>query len=192
MRTSVRSRPDLRRATAADVPAIHAVMVAAGEALPEPDIYVVDDEAFVARHIDAEGFTLVACRDGAVVGAQIVRLPGEAEDNLGRDLGRPGIDLERVAHLESIAVLPEHQGHGLGRELIADAEARLARRGFRWAMCTVHPDNARSLRNLQDLGYRVMVTKEKYGGLRRHVMAKELRRAGAGRGRGEPWNVRCI
>lgn len=46
---------------------------------------------------------------------------------------------------------------------------------YHYYMCTVHPDNVYSVKNFEDMGYRVVVTTEKYGGLMRHVMMKKVK-----------------
>ena len=162
-----------RRATQADAEAICAVMAAAVGSLGDPMSYLVDDLAFVSEHIARRGFTLVSTEDGQVVGFQIVRFPRTDPDNLGRDIGLSGSELDQVAHLESAAVVPAHWGEGLGRELLVRAQEELSGQGFRYLMCTVYPANPASLHNLEAAGYRVVATKSKYGGYTRHVMLKE-------------------
>jgi ribosomal protein S18 acetylase RimI-like enzyme len=165
----------VRLATADDVMAIHQVMVKAAGALCECALFFVDDEAFIRQHLAARGFILVALRKIEIVGFIMVRVPGADQDNLGRELGLAKADLSRVAHLESVAVLPIYQGKGLGRLLVTRAEERLAQDGFRYLMCTVAPGNLPSLHNFQALDYRIVATRPKYGGLQRHIMLKESR-----------------
>jgi ribosomal protein S18 acetylase RimI-like enzyme len=168
---------DLRLAGLSDAPAIHQVMAAAGAAVADDASYFVDDLAFVERHIEGQGFTLVASLDDDIVGFQIVRIPGVDDDNLGPEIGLSGADLLKVAHVESSAVRPDHWGEGIQRLLITRAEELLDDQGFRWFMCTVYPKNVYSLRNLQSLGYRIVSTKIKYGGYERHTMLKENNRS---------------
>ena len=157
-----------------DLDTLCAIMDAAAAALDNPDLFVADDRAFIARHLGREGFTLLALAEGQAAGFLIVRLPGMAEDNLGRDLGLPPEMLGRVAHMESTAVLSPFRGHGIQKQLMARAEALLAGRGFSLCLATVHPDNAPSLHSFLRLGYRVALTKEKYQGRLRHILCKQL------------------
>jgi ribosomal protein S18 acetylase RimI-like enzyme len=165
---------EIRTALSADAPAIHQVMVAAAEALSDHGLFFADDEVFIAEHLETRGFILVAWRQGKIVGFIIARLPGPDEDNLGRELGLVGRDLSRVAHLESVAVEPAYQGEGLGRLLMVRAEDRLTKAGFTRLMATVAPGNLVSLHNFEALGYRIMATQLKYGGLPRHILLKEV------------------
>ena len=162
-----------RRAAQADAAAICAVMAAAVGSLGDPMAYLVDDLSFVSEHITARGFTLVAIEDDQVVGFQIVRFPRTDPDNLGRDIGLSGSELDQVAHLESAAVIPAHWGEGLQREFLARAQDELSGQGFRYLMCTVYTRNVASLRNLEAAGYHVVTTKTKYGGYEPHIMLKE-------------------
>lgn len=164
----------LRLAELADAPSIHHVMTVAGAAAAAPDLYYVDTLEFVEDHIACEGFIVVAEVDSQIVGFQIVRRPGSADDNLGLEIGLSGADLDAVAHVESAAVLPAHRGGGIQRALVTEAERRLVELGYRWLMCTVHPDNVHSLRNLRALGFEVIGTRDKYGGYRRHIMLKTV------------------
>ena len=110
---------DVRLATSADIGAIHALMVESAAAVDDPRSYVVDDRAFIGRHIADQGFTLLACVGKAIVAALIVRIPGPAADNLGLDIGLSGADLDAVAHIESVAVRPGSWGHGLQRSSLS-------------------------------------------------------------------------
>lgn len=182
-------------ATAEDVLCIMALMNVAVSAATPKDWYVTDDEDFVRRHIDGEGYTLKYIIDGELAAFLIVRHPGEAEDNLGRELLNISAEsvhmcatenlsvttkatmqefLHRVAHMESAAVHPNYRGKGLQGKLLQRAEEIEASRGTRFLMATVHPDNVYSLRNLEIAGYKCILETEKYGGLRRKVLCKEL------------------
>ncbi|MDE6107297.1 MAG: GNAT family N-acetyltransferase, partial [Oscillospiraceae bacterium] len=98
----------------------------------------------------------------------------DEEHNLGNDLGFSPQQRSLVAHMESAAILPEFRGRGIQKKLISAAEARVAALGYRYSLCTVHPDNLPSFRSLVSLGYQVAETKLKYGGKLRHIMKKEL------------------
>lgn len=182
-------------ATEADIPAILEIMNSAVEKdTARQDWYVTDDEAFVRRHITDEGYTLKYIIDNETVAFLVVRHPGEAEDNLGRYLPEVGqrrglsakkchraagipeniTDLSCVAHMESAAVHLAHRGKGLQGKLLQYAAEIEQNRGTRFLMATVHPDNIYSLGNLERAGYKCILETEKYGGLRRKVMCREL------------------
>lgn len=139
-----------------------------------PEYYLMDDAQFVSRHFSDEGFILLCKESKRAAGFLIVRIPGQSEDNLGRDVGINEHELNYVAHMESIAVLPKFRGNGIQRQLIKEAEARLEAQEMRWCMATVHPDNVYSLDNFLKLGYHVEGLKKKYGGKLRCIVKKNL------------------
>lgn len=104
---------ELRRADAADVPALQRIASAAySPYLPRmggqrPGPLDADYAAAVAH-----GETWVACADGDPVG--FVVLVDDPPDSLV---------------LDNVAVLPDHHGRGIGRALLALAEDRAAARG---------------------------------------------------------------
>ena len=101
-----------------------------------------------------------------------------ARRSLGRLLGRPSASLRvaaakpggavhgyslvlfrkgsSVARLYSIAVDGEHQGEGLGRRLLADAEGVAARRRQRVLRLEVREDNLPAIRLYERRGYRLI------------------------------------
>ncbi|MPN33003.1 hypothetical protein SDC9_180486 [bioreactor metagenome] len=74
--------------------------------------------------------------------------------------------------MDSMAVLPAYRGHKIQKQMVAAGENELAALGYRHLFCTVHPDNHYSLSNLLELGYTIIVTIRKYGGLPRHILYK--------------------
>ncbi|HXV32865.1 MAG TPA: GNAT family N-acetyltransferase [Gaiellaceae bacterium] len=70
---------------------------------------------------DPETFLLLAERDGRAVGCALVLVKGtEASLEVG----------ERVADLDTLSVLPEERGRGLGGRLLDAVDAELRRRGI--------------------------------------------------------------
>ncbi len=154
---------------------IHHLMEQVHAEMEHPEHFVCDDLPFVRRHIREEGFCLTARdADGELVGALIVRFPGMAEDNLGRELSLPEKELGRVAHMESVVVAGQARGQGLFTQLLSAAEGICAEKGFRYLMGTVSPDNPASFKSFEKQGYGLIVTKPKYGGLMRRIYSKRI------------------
>jgi ribosomal protein S18 acetylase RimI-like enzyme len=125
----------IRAATAADVPAIANIVdqayrhyIARIGKPPEP---MLDD--YVARV--SEG-TVWVLEDGAVIAAIIVLLP-----------------TSNYLLLDNIAVAPAHQGLGLGRQLLAFAEAEALRRGYREIWLYTHQTMVENQRLYSSIGY---------------------------------------
>lgn len=167
--------PHISFAKESQIDQIYSIMTAVSAQMEHPEYYVIDDRDYVARHISQEGFTLLWSEDNTVAGFLIIHLPTpSAPSNLGHDLSFSPLQLQGVAHMESAAVLPQFRGHGIQKKLLSAAENSLRAQGFRYSLCTVHPDNLPSLQSLLSLGYQVSATKLKYGGKLRHIMQKEL------------------
>ena len=60
------------------------------------------------------------------------------------------------------------------KKLMKLGERDAAALGYRHLMCTIHPDNAASLKSALSLGYRIVKTVEKYGGKTRHILIKDI------------------
>lgn len=138
-----------------------------------PDWFVADDEAFVRAHLADRGFVIVAeTMDGRIAGFFLVKEP-EDNENLGVYLGFEKEKLARVAIMDSAAVGSEFRGHGLQGKMLEAAEAILDKERFSYLMCTVHPDNLYSLRNMQKHGYEIKTKTRCYGSLERDILLKE-------------------
>lgn len=167
--------PHIFLANESQIDDIYSIMTTVAAQMDHPEYYVIDDRDYVARHISQEGFTLLWQEVDAIAGFLIIHLPTpSAPSNLGHDLSFSPIQLQGVAHMESAAVLPQFRGQGIQKKLLSAAENSLRAQGFRYSLCTVHPDNLPSLQSLLSLGYQVSATKLKYGGKLRHIMQKEL------------------
>ena len=148
--------PRIRRATTLDIPAIVEIVDQAyghyTSRIGKPPGPMLDD--YVARV--SEG-TVWVLEEGAVIAGIIVLLP--ASDYL---------------LLDNIAVSPARQGLGLGRRLLAFAEAEAMRRGYREIRLYTHQKMVENQRLYASIGY------EKTGrgaeaGYARVFMRKQLR-----------------
>lgn len=111
---------------------------------------------------------------GQLAGMFFVVLPGLEEENLGYDIGMQGRQLYECAIMDTVVVLPEYRGMHLQYEMMQTAERKLHKEGYRYLLCTVHPENKFSRENVKRQGYKKILTKEKYGGFLRDIWMKEL------------------
>lgn len=154
---------------------VRRVMQEVYEQLEDKSLFVPSSTEEILAHIKAEGFTVGAYDlQGRMAGHFIVRYPMYAPDNLGRDLGLPENELCKVAHMESAVVLPEYRGHHLQIQMLKYAESIIDQKKFRYLMSTVSPDNPASYRSLEANGYKLMMTRKKYGGLLRRIYCKKV------------------
>ena len=167
---------NIEYATKADGLELKAVMEQAVAVLPQKDWYVADDIDFLERHIEEEGYILKGIVEQKIVAFLVVRYPKLAEDNLGYYL--PNITQEqllKVAHMESVAVLPKFRGYKFQKQLLEMAEQIEENKDTIYLMATVHPENIYSKRNFEQQGYSCLLETKKYGGLKRCVLLKKVK-----------------
>jgi ribosomal protein S18 acetylase RimI-like enzyme len=160
-------------AAAGDAEKIHNVMETVYDALDDKSLYVCDSLEYVKAHIENEGFIITAREpEGHIVAGLIVRYPKAAEDNLGADIGLTPQERDKVVHMESAFVLPDYRGVHLQLKMLEYAEKLVDKKEFKYFLATVSPDNAASCVSFERAGYRLVTTKEKYGGLMRRIYLK--------------------
>jgi ribosomal protein S18 acetylase RimI-like enzyme len=149
------NEPRIRPATIADVPAIVDIVnqayrhyIARMGKLPGP---MLDD--YAARVLEG---TVWVLEEGAVIGAVIVLLPAS-----------------NYLLLDNIAVSPTRQGFGLGRRLLAFAEAEAMRRGYREIRLYTHETMVENQRLYASIGY-VETGRGAEAGYDRVFMRKQL------------------
>ncbi len=162
----------IKRAAEADVPGIMRIMEEAGDNPEHPDWFAADDEAYIRRQLEQEGFVITAVTpEGEIAGFFAVSYPGP-EKQLGELLGYTKEELSRTAVMDSAAVGKQYRGMGLQRRMLKAAEKELPRERFAYLLCTVHPENTYSLSNMQSQGYRIRGKALCYGGLPRYILEK--------------------
>jgi ribosomal protein S18 acetylase RimI-like enzyme len=149
------NEPRIRPATIADVPAIVELVnqayrhyIARMGKLPGP---MLDD--YAARVLEG---TVWVLEEGAVIAAIIVLLPAS-----------------NYLLLDNIAVSPTRQGFGLGRRLLAFAEAEAMRRGYREIRLYTHETMVENQRLYASIGY-VETGRGAEAGYDRVFMRKQL------------------
>ena len=137
------SSPIFRRATAADVPAIVALLaddvLGAAREKPGDPAY---DAAFAAIEADPNQFLAVVEDGGAVIGClQLTFLPGLSHRGLWR------------GQVESVRVAASHRGGGLGRRMFDWAIERCRERGCGMVQLTTDKSRADARRFYESLGF---------------------------------------
>ena len=123
------------------------------------------------------GLVLGMLHRGKLVAFYGALFPGMSEENLGRDLGLPEKALDRVCHLEISLVHPDYRGKklqpALGQRVVAAVEDLDRHRYF---CATVGPENYVALQNVFALGLCAVQLKQKYQGLWRFILLRDLQR----------------
>jgi GNAT superfamily N-acetyltransferase len=122
----------------------------------------VDDETswsrrrtLYARCLESvDAFLLLVRRDGDLIGYAMVAVEPDG-DVLWSDTWQVG---DKVAELETMYLLPEERGQGLGGLLLDTVEAELEARGIRDLAIGAVPGNTAALRFYERRGYRAAWT----------------------------------
>lgn len=177
---------ELVKAAPEDADALFGIMDTVDKGMEHPEWFVSDDLDYIKAHIGSpvwqpsdQGFIIKAvAHEGErseIAGMFMVAFPGITEKNLGHHIQLGREELLKVAHMDSVAILPKYRGHGLQYDLICKAEEVIRREtNYRILMATVHPENVYSLHNVQKLEYDVVAEAVKYGGYYRYVLLKEI------------------
>lgn len=162
-------------ATADDAAEIYRIMKEVYKKLEDRTLFVCSSYDYIKRQIAGEGFALKTLdKDGKMAGCFVFRYPGDAPDNLGKDIGLPESELSKVVHVETAFVLEEHRGHGLQKKMLLQAESMIDRDKYRYLLTTIAPNNIPSKMVHIKNGYEVVATKEKYNGVMRDILRKDL------------------
>jgi ribosomal protein S18 acetylase RimI-like enzyme len=121
-----------------------------GEVRAEADSWAVRRELYEEWLRDPDAFVLIAEAQGEPVGYAMVELRGPEETWATGD---------RVAELETLAVLPGHRGKGIGSALVERMHEELRRLGVGQSVVSVIATNVDAVRFYERLGLtRFLVT----------------------------------
>jgi ribosomal protein S18 acetylase RimI-like enzyme len=153
--------PEVRVATAADLHLVEPLWVAVhhrhAETMPELAPFVGDDESWAVRKVlyeellvKPDTLLLLAFGGSAAIGYGLAHVMA-VEDSWIPDTWQTS---RRIGEIESLSVLPEYRGSGLGSVLLDRLEAHLRDRGARDLILGVLPGNDDAIRLYQRRGYR--------------------------------------
>lgn len=120
---------------------------------------------------------LVGIYDGEMLIAGFLALVPTEEENYANYLENP-LDFHTVIHMETVAVHEDYRGQRLQEQLMHTIEplilAKYPKRVN--ALCTVHPDNAASVRSVEQAGYqKIAYVPNMYDSYERNIYYKQLR-----------------
>lgn len=153
------------------------IIKAVYDALEQKEWFAADNADYTYHMLkegNGIGYKALEEASGETAGIFLVTFPGNSEENLGRDIGLAEEELPFVAHMDSAAVLPGYRGVGLQKRLMEHAETEMKAQGYRYLMCTVHPENKYSRQNVTSQGYEMVKTAIKYGGYERGIFLKRI------------------
>jgi len=147
------------------------------EAMDQKEWFMADNADYTYHMLfsgKGTGYKAIEQHSKKAAGVFLATVPGISPENMGYDIGLTENELPLVAHMDSVAILPQYRGRRLQYRLMQAAEADLRKQGFHCLLCTVHPDNLYSRNNVISQGYQSIAVKEKYGGHIREIFMKRL------------------
>lgn len=166
----------MKRLYLEDLPAIEEVQEAVIESLPEKAVLqplTTEEFLFI---LNERGLLVGAYAEDRLIGFRALLIPEIDAEHLGRDIGLAEDELPKVIYQEISAVLPDYRGNRLQQKLadVIMKELPNLEEQFRYVCCTVAPMNIPSLKDKFLQGMHIAALKEKYGGMERYILAKDL------------------
>lgn len=146
------------------------------ESLENKEYYSCSSRKEFQETIDQKGKILgcITLNDNKLIAIGVYVEYGYENHNYGYDMDIQGEELLKVGQIESTLVLEEYRGNKLQRIICTYLEEMGLEAKMKWISATVEPNNKYSLNTFEELGYKIVDEKLKYGGLRRYILAKEL------------------
>src|SRR5205085_12704902 len=159
--TARMSDVEITRGSAADIPRLEPLWVAVHHhhqtAMPELGPYVSDEVTWREHRPMYEDlfrkpdtFLLLASVDGELIGYALVHVMPVEETWIADTWVTGG----RIAELESLSVLPEHRGSGIGSRLMEEVHREIGAMGIEDVIIGALPGNEGALRLYERSGYR--------------------------------------
>lgn len=144
------------------------------------EIFVRDTEAELRNALADKGIIFgIYTKEGRLAAYRFINVPGENENNMGKDLYMPKSEYHKVVHLETTVVHPDFRGLGLQKLTLDYAIKWTIANGYRYLFCTVSPYNPVSLNNIMAGGLKARHLKKKYAtdehdGYLRYILYRDL------------------
>lgn len=163
----------IRLATVEDIPGICRMIREAGETVPRREWFIPDSEEEIRETVQGNGYVLIYDEEGEIAGFLVMIRPGE-DDVYTRYV--KGADGSNSIHSDTCVVAPAFRGRGIQKRLFLEAEERERKAGTKFILCTIHPENAASLKSALHTGYEIAHTSDRVyeNGYLRHVMVRRL------------------
>lgn len=122
------------------------------------------DELLESLHLDK---IYGAFHDNVLVAVAVIVMNRAGNRNIA---GEAGCDYSCTLTFDAVMVRPQWRGYGLQNVMINQCIKLAEKENIRQIVATVSPDNSHSLNNFINLGFEIVSTSQKYGGLVRHII----------------------
>lgn len=162
-----------RRLKFEDMASIMHVQERAVASLPDTDMFFALSREELLESIHLDRLAGIFTDDGRLVAFAVIVGPRGGDRNLAAETGA---DPLHTITFDAVAVDPDWRGYGFHRFFIDRAFESMDRSGASKMLATVSPDNRHSLDNFAAKGFKIIDTRIKYGGLKRHILEYEAGR----------------
>jgi L-amino acid N-acyltransferase YncA len=144
--------------------------------LPDPEIFRSHPVEEFGALFRIERSVIGIFTEEGLIAYSIIHLPGEGEENLGKDIAIPAEEQKSLAHLQATVVHPIYRGNSLQRRMAGAHVKVIKDLGSEHVCCTISPKNPASLRSILSCGFVVRGLKIKFGWMLRYIMYKNVLR----------------
>lgn len=170
---------EIRMASSEHLAAIMEIMKKAQKNMKDKTWFAPSTREELLEVINRKGFILGAWEkeSGELAGFFVTIFP-DREENMGQYIGLSEKEMHSVVHMDTVVVSEKYRGNHLHEKMLRTAEEILKKEMRRsetsklYLLCTVHPDNIYSLRNMQQNGYRILLKRTMYQNLERYLLCK--------------------
>lgn len=155
---------ELRRLEPEDLGLILELQERIRSGLADTSTFQTSTPEFISYCLADGGHCYGVSRGGETVAYRMVYFPRDRAFNLAKDTALPPAEYSRVAHWDTIAVLPQWRGFQLARLLNTRALADLVETDIRHLLATSSPANPHGVRSLLEAGFRPVRLVRKFGG----------------------------
>lgn len=142
--------------------------------LKDREIFRTHSADYFIAHLRMNSSSIGAFTDDGLIAYSILYFPGENEDNFGRDISLHADEMNRVAHLATVAVHPAYRGNSLQKSMYAVSLDAARKMGCKHVCCMVSPKNFVSLQNIFSHGFLIKALKMKFDRRLRYIMHRHL------------------
>jgi len=142
--------------------------------LSDKEIFRTHAQDYFKDHFKVKNSVIGIYTDDGLIAYNVLYFPGVGGDNFGADIDLPIDELDKVVHLETVAVHPAFRGNSLQRKMEAVHLRTIQEMGYEHVCCMVSPKNRPSLQNIFSNGLIIKALKIKFGWRLRYIMHKNL------------------
>ncbi|MEU5092476.1 GNAT family N-acetyltransferase [Streptomyces sp. NPDC021356] len=164
----------VRRLGPGDLPLLLDLQQRIRSALDDTSVFQTSTPDFIAYCLAGGGRCYGVLHERETVAYRIVYFPRDRDFNLAKDTTLDPAEYHRVAHWDTVAVLPGWRGHALARLMNARALADLADTDVRHLFATSSPANPHGVRTLMEAGFRPICLVRKFGGKLRFLLHRTV------------------